>query len=118
MTPAEREFVVRRFAETRERLLRTVHGLSREQMVSRPEPGARSVAENVEHITAVENFILELIQKSLQEPADDSKRSSMTDADVLRMVGTVVRRVQAPERALPRNRWPVEELAAVFESTR
>ncbi|HXZ13700.1 MAG TPA: DinB family protein [Candidatus Sulfotelmatobacter sp.] len=118
MTSAEREFVVRRFAETRERLLRTVHGLSREQMVYRPEPGAWSVAENIEHITAVENFILGLIQKSLQEPAEDSKRSSMTDADVLHMVGTVVRRVQAPERALPRNRWPVEELAAVFESTR
>jgi uncharacterized damage-inducible protein DinB len=118
MTPAEREFVLRRFAETRERLLQTVHGLSREQLLYRPKPGRWSVAENVEHLAAVEQHIVGAIKETLQAPADLAKGSAMEDAEILRMVGTVVRAVQAPPRALPRSRWPCEQLAQEFESIR
>lgn len=118
MTPAEREYVLRRFAETRERLLHTVQGLSREQMEYKPEPRTWSVADNVEHITAVERHLIGAIQKSLQEPPDDTKRCAMTDAQVLQFVGSRENRVEAPPQARPKSRWPVEELEREFESTR
>lgn len=39
VTPAEREYLLTQLAETRERVLRTLQGLSREQLVYCPEAG-------------------------------------------------------------------------------
>jgi uncharacterized damage-inducible protein DinB len=118
MTSEEREFAIKQLDQTRERLLSVLHGLSRDQLLYRPEPGRWSIAENVEHLVVVEKRLVSAIDKLLQEPPDLSKRCSMDDSEVLRQIGTVVNRVQAPERSLPTSRWPAEELSHEFETTR
>jgi uncharacterized damage-inducible protein DinB len=118
MTPAERETLLMRFAETRERVSRNVHGLSKEQMLYRPEPGQWSVAEIVEHLVVVENHLVSEIEKLVKLQPDPSKRNAMADADVFAQAGTVLRRIEAPVGAVPTFRWPPEELLSEFETTR
>jgi uncharacterized damage-inducible protein DinB len=118
MTPAERETLLMRFAETRERVLRNLRGLSPEQMLYRPEPSQWSVAEIVEHLVVVENHLVGEIEKLVQRQPDFSKQSAMADADVFTQAGTTVRRIEAPAGAVPTFRWPPEELLREFETTR
>jgi hypothetical protein len=118
MTSTEREFALNQLDQSRERLLRAVHGLSSPQLLFRPEPGRWSIAENIEHLVVVEKFLVGAIEKLLLEPPDISKRPSLEDAQVIAKVGTVVDRVQAPPRALPTSRWPTEELLREFQTAR
>lgn len=118
MTPAERETLLMRFAETRERVMRNLHGLSPEQMLYRPDTGQWSVAEIVEHLVIVENHLVGEIEKLVQGQPDPSKRSAMADGDVFAQAGTVLRRIQAPAGAVPTFRWPPEELLREFETAR
>jgi hypothetical protein len=118
MTPAERQSALARLAESRDHLLRTARGLSREQLLYRSDPARWSVAENIEHLVVVENFVVGTIEKLLQQPPDLAKRSPMTDEQLVAQIETVVERAQAPPRALPSSRWPPEELLPEFEKAR
>ncbi|HXX20755.1 MAG TPA: DinB family protein [Candidatus Acidoferrum sp.] len=120
MTTAERETVLKNLVESRERLLRTAQGLSREQLHYRPAPGRWTVAENIEHLTFVEGRVLALIQKSLSEGPAPNKRSAFEGKDTA-MVADVAGRVtrfQAPEYIQPNGRWPDDQLLKEFEAAR
>ncbi|HWZ45014.1 MAG TPA: DinB family protein [Candidatus Saccharimonadales bacterium] len=118
MTPSERDFALNQLDQTRERLLRAAQGLSREQLLYRPEPGRWSVADNVEHLVVAEGRLIGLMEKLLQEPPDLITRSALDDGQVVAKVGTVESRVQSPEHALPTSRWSTEDLLPEFEKTR
>lgn len=120
MTAAERETILKELAESRERLLRTVQGLSREQLHYRPAPGRWTVAECVEHIATVEGRVLGLIQKTLSEGPAPSKRSAMEgkDSALVEDVAGRITRFQAPEFLAPRGQWPDEQLLKEFEAAR
>jgi uncharacterized damage-inducible protein DinB len=120
MTSSERELILRNLAESRERLLATVQGLSREQLHYRSAPGRWTVAENVEHLTFVEGRVLGLIQKSLSEGPTPGKRSAFEgkeDALVEDIAGRITR-FQAPEHIRPIGRWPDDQLLKEFEAAR
>lgn len=120
MTASERDTILKNLADSRERLLRTVLGLSREQLHYRPAAGRWTVAENVEHLTFVEGRVLGLIRKTLSEGPSPSKRSSMDGRDSA-LVGDVAGRItrfQAPEYLQPSGRWPDQELLKEFEAAR
>jgi uncharacterized damage-inducible protein DinB len=118
LTHAERSFAVKQLDQSRTRLLQVLDGLSADQLLYRPEPGRWSIAENVEHLVVVEKRLVDAISKLLNEPADLSKTCSMSDAEVVWRIGTVVDRVQSPDRALPTLRWPAETLLHEFETAR
>lgn len=120
MTAAERETVLRNLAESRERLLRAVHGLSREQLHYRPAPGRWTVAENVEHLTFVEGRVLLLIEKCLSEGPNSTKRSVFEgkEKEMVEDIAGRITRFQAPEYIQPTGRWPDEQLVKEFEATR
>jgi uncharacterized damage-inducible protein DinB len=107
MTAAEREGVLKYLAESRERLLRTTQELSQEQLHYRPAPGRWTVAECVEHITAVEGAVLGLIQKSLSEGPRPEKRSAFAgkDGPLVEDIAGRITRFQAPDFLVPRHRW-------------
>jgi hypothetical protein len=104
--------------DTRDGVLRMLDGLSSEQLLYRPEPGRWSVAENMEHVIVVEKRLLTAIEKLLPEPPDLTTQPAMSDQEVLHQIGTVINRVQSPERSLPTSRWPAEELSKEFETAR
>jgi uncharacterized damage-inducible protein DinB len=120
MTAAERETVLKHLAESRERLLGTVGGLSPEQLHYRPTPGRWTVSEIVEHLTTAEGRVLGLIQKTLSEGPNPAKRSTMEGQDSALIEGVVgrIQRVQAPEYLQPKGRWPDDQLLNAFEATR
>jgi uncharacterized damage-inducible protein DinB len=118
MTPTEREFAISQLDQTRERLLQTLQGLSPDQLLYRPQPSCWSVAENVEHLIVVEKRLVGAIEKLLQQPPDFLKRPSMSDQEVIQIIGTVAEPVQAPEQTLPTLRWPADDLSSEFEATR
>jgi uncharacterized damage-inducible protein DinB len=120
MTAAERETVLRDLAESRARLVRTMEGLSREQLHYQAAPGRWTVAEIVEHVIFVEGRVHGLIQKSLSEGPAPSKRSVMEGKDSELVTNTTGRepRFQAPEPIWPCGRWPDERLLKEFETTR
>jgi uncharacterized damage-inducible protein DinB len=118
ISAAEREFVLKLLHQAREELLRMMEGLSSEQLVYRSEPGRWSVADNVEHVVVVEKRLVGAIERLLNEPPDLVTQSVWNDQEVLRRIGTVVERAQAPESALPTSRWPAEQLLQEFETAR
>jgi uncharacterized damage-inducible protein DinB len=118
MTPAERELALNQLAESRERLLRTVHGLSETQLTYKPRPDRWSVADLIEHLAVVETRILGLIQQSLATAPDPSKRGAMTDEALVEDVACRVTRFQAPEFLAPTGRWTAEQRVPEFEAAR
>lgn len=118
ITQSERTFAVKQLDQSRQRLLRILKGLSPDQLLYRPEPERWSIAENVEHVVMVEKRLVGAIDKLLQEPADFSKQSAVSDAELVWQVSTVVEPLKAPDRAQPSLRWPAETLLQEFETAR
>lgn len=120
MSPGERETILKNLAESRERLLGTVRGLSPDQLHYRPAPGRWTVAECVEHITTVEGRVLALIQMTLSQGPAGSKRSAFEgkEDEMVRNVAGRITRFQAPDFLLPHGQWPDEQLLKEFEAAR
>ena len=68
MQPEERELALRQLAESRERLIQTVDGLSSEQLGFRPAEDRWSVADCVEHITVVESLVFNRVRAGEMPP--------------------------------------------------
>lgn len=121
MDAKERQFVVEHLAQSRERLVLTIEGLSDEQRNFRPGEDRWSIADCVEHVTVVESSVLGSIQKVLQTPPEEALRSEVQGKDqlILERVPARERRVKGPAEAMPQGRWPeFEELVRQFEATR
>jgi DinB superfamily len=123
----EREFVLLHLAESRERLVEAVQGLSAEQLRFRPAEDRWSVADCVEHVTVLEAAVFKLLQKSIQTPPDPGKETQrLPEANVSRMDRIILERLPlrdvpapSPSDMLPSGRWPdFEELMRQFEATR
>ena len=118
ITPAEREAMFVRFSETRDLVHRTAQGLTPHQLQYRPDANRWSVAENLEHITIVEQNILAGLARTLPMPPTPEKKSAVTDEQLLAHFGRVVQPLTAPERLLPTSRWPVANLLNEFDAAR
>lgn len=117
MTSPERERLAAYLAETRVILLRTASGLSPAQFQYKPAPDRWSVAECLEHIIIVENFLLANIKKTLQQPAATST-PAMTDDGMVQAVLNRSFRMKGPDRVMPTSRWTHDQLLSEFEATR
>lgn len=115
ITPAERDTLFVRFSETRELVRRTAQGLTPEQLQYRPDASRWTLAENLEHITIVEQYILAGLTRALQQPPDPNKKSALTDEQLL---GRVVQPITAPEPLRPTARWPLANLTDEFDAAR
>jgi DinB superfamily len=121
MTPADREFALKGLDDSRERLLRMLSGLSREQLAFRPAPDRWSVAENLEHVIVAEKFVVGRLEGSPQQAADSPNHSRWEGRDeplVRKLAEERGDRFQAPEPFRPIGRWPTETLVGAFEAAR
>ena len=120
MDNLERERVLRYLADSRDMLLSAADGLSAEQRCFRAAEDRWSVADCIEHLSVVENFILTTIERMLAEaPGAEKPDTGGKDEAVLTKVPGRGVRVKGPAAVMPTGRWPdFEELLGVFESTR
>ena len=121
MEKAERELILQHLEASRARLLAVVEGLSTEQLDFRPAEGRWSVADCVEHLTVVENFVWNSMHRVLEGPPEIAKRAEVQGKEelILSRVPARVIRVKGPEPVMPKRRWPeFSELLRQFDAAR
>ena len=119
MEKAERKFLVLYLAQSRERLLDAVEGLSKEQQRFRPAPHRWSVADCVEHVSIVEKMVVKEIQTVVLQPPQPSVVASLPDDVILDGVPNRSSRCASPPEAFPNKRWTdFDQLLRQFEAAR
>jgi hypothetical protein len=119
MEDHERQLVVDQLTASRDRLLGLADGLTAEEWTFRPAEGRWSTAECLEHVMRVEDRILGVIEKKLQEGTPGLAKARVDDAVVARAIPDRTIRREAPEPVRPTGHWPdANELVAAFRKTR
>jgi hypothetical protein len=103
LTREERSVAVKNLEDSRDALIKDVKGLSDAQLHFKTAPDRWSVAECVEHIALAESKIFQLVNMTLQAPADPSKRDSVkvTDQQLLASLVDRSHKSTAPEMLKP-----------------
>jgi DinB superfamily len=121
MNKDERQLVLEQLASSEARLLELVDGLTPEQWYFRETPERWSIAENIEHVIAFENFITGVIAKVMEEPAQLEKKGAAAGKEHLVLGLAKARSVKfsAREVVRPMGRWPdTAEMVAELRRTR
>lgn len=107
ISDAERKMVVDYMKDTKERLIKDVTGLTQEQLNFKATPTSWSVAECLEHIAFSEGALFGMLQGTLKEAANPSRRSEvkMTDDQVKGMISSRERKVKTQEMFEPKNQF-------------
>ncbi|ADY28920.1 MULTISPECIES: DinB family protein [Cellulophaga] len=104
---ADKELVVTEMTRTSKKLLKTIKGLSSEQLNFKASPESWSVAECVEHIAISESSIFSVVEKAVQVPADASKRKEVkfTDDEVIGVMLNRKNKAKAPSAIEPSGKF-------------
>ena len=88
LTDEERSKAMEHLKKTNTELLKTVKGLSEEQLNYKPTEDAWSIANCIEHIAISENNIFGIVEMTLKNDPDPSLRSEvkMSDDQVLGLI--------------------------------
>ena len=103
------------------RLLELVRGLTPAQWNFRETPERWSIAQNIEHVIVLENFIVQKVTEVLEQPADTTKKDAVAGKDslVFGLAESRNAKLIAREAARPMGRWPdTSELVAELRRTR
>ena len=106
--------------QTRDLFLRSVSGLTEEQLYWKASPDKWSVAQVAEHITAAESFIRGAIEESMKAPASAEMLADARKEKMIRqMITDRSRKFEAPEPIQPTNRFgSVPATIAKFKTER
>jgi uncharacterized damage-inducible protein DinB len=120
LSQADKNEGLAQLERTRNGVLEATKGLSEAQWKFKPAPDRWSVAEVVEHIAVVEDFLLKnTSEKVMQAPAGKPDRDyKSTDKFVLTAVSDRSQKVQAPEPVVPTGRWTHREALEQFLKAR
>ncbi|HYO80555.1 MAG TPA: DinB family protein [Bryobacteraceae bacterium] len=120
LSDAERNEGLAQLGRTRTAVVEATKGLSEAQWKYKPAPDRWSVAEVVEHMAIVEEFLLKnTAEKVMQAPAGNPDRDNKsTDKFVLTAVSDRSQKVQAPEPVVPTGRWTHRESLEQFLKAR
>jgi DinB family protein len=101
----ERKYAATLMKDSKTDLLKAVRDLSDEQLNFKPAPDHWSVRECVYHIAITEKDLWELVEKSLQQPANPEKRTDikMTDDQLVKMMEDKSFKIKTSESPEPKN---------------
>lgn len=105
--------IAKELERTQARLLASVEGLSDEQWNFKAAPDRWSIGECVEHITASEPFIRNMIGAAMKKELTAEAVKAGTQKDEMISKGLVDRsqKFKAPEPLIPTNRFPFQAAA-------
>ena len=120
LTEADKKEGLAQLERTRAGVVQATKGLSEAQWKFKPGPDRWSVAEVLEHIALVEEYLLEnTSQKVMAAPAGRADRDyKRTDKFVLSAISDRTRKAQAPEPVVPSGRWSPQQALEQFLKTR
>jgi hypothetical protein len=121
LSEEDREFGAKHLEQTRDAIVEATNGLTEAQWRFKPAPERWSVAECLEHIAVVEDFLFEMVtDQVIKSPAGPGVEGDPKETDklVLAKVSDRSQRFQAPEPVRPQDRWatPEETLEHFLES--
>lgn len=104
LTAEERKFAIDELSKSKENLLNSIKGLSKEQLNFKSSPTSWSIAECTEHLAISENNLWGALEGCLKQPADPARRGEVksTDADVLKMITGRTQKVKTSEMFEPK----------------
>jgi hypothetical protein len=104
LTEQERKFAWDELTRTKENLLNSIKGLSKEQLNYKATPTSWSIAECTEHLAISENNIWGAFDGCMKAPADPAKRSELkfSDTDLMKMITDRSFKVKTNERFEPK----------------
>jgi len=118
----ERAFAVKHLNDTQDYMLKTLKGLSEEQLNFKPDAGSWSVAECLRHITISESALWgNFMTQPLSVDADPSRRSEvqMSDQQLVGMIESREQKVKTFPPFEPENKpEPVKEVIKEFKKLR
>ena len=85
LSSKERRFLVQHLKDTKTDFLRSVKGLSKEQLHFKPAASALSIKECMEQLAQIEDSLWAVASVALQQPPDQHKAPTPTDAAVLHL---------------------------------
>jgi uncharacterized damage-inducible protein DinB len=104
LTAEERKFAMDELNRTKENLLNSIKGLSKEQLNFKSTPTSWSIAECTEHLAISEGNLWGALDGALKAPADPAKRAEVkfSDADLLKMITDRTNKIKTPEMFEPK----------------
>lgn len=104
LTAEERKFALDELAKTKEAFLKSMKGLSKEQLSFKSSPTSWSIAECAEHIAISEGNLWGALEGTLKSPADPSRRGEVksSDAEVLGIITSRANKVKTQEAFEPK----------------
>jgi hypothetical protein len=121
LSKEERKKAIENLKVSQVELQNQIKGLSEEQLNFKATTEAWSIAECVEHIAISENNIFGIVQMTLQEEPDPSKRSEvqMTDEQVLGLITSRDQKVKTRKEFEPTNSFgSYDETVSAFNEKR
>ena len=121
LTDAEREFAVKELTKSHDHFLNTLEGLNEEQLNYKVTDDSWSIAECAEHIAISENMIFGMMQGTLAQEPDPSKRSEVkvTDEGLIAMIEDRSNKVKTSEPFEPSGKYgSFEETVEEFKTKR
>src|SRR4051794_12776739 len=121
LTAEERNRALEYLKQTQKDFLASIDGVSEAQWKFKAAPDRWSIAETAEHIAVTEQFIWELVTKTMKSPATPEKKAEVKGKEemIMAKIPDRSRKAQAPEPLKPTGRWATREAVAKdFESTR
>ncbi len=121
LTDAEREFAVKELTKSHDHFLNTLEGLNEEQLNYKVTDDSWSIAECAEHIAISENMIFDMMQGTLAQEPDPSKRAEVkvTDEGLIAMIEDRSKKVKTGEPFEPSGKYgSFEETVEEFKTKR
>ena len=81
LTKEERDFAINELRSSRNNLLSSINGLSEVQLNYKSSESSWSIAQCAEHITIFENQVFEILEESLELPANPERREGVKNTD-------------------------------------
>lgn len=121
LSKEEKKYAAGILKETKKYFLKNIKGLSDAQLDFKAAPEKWSIRQCMEHITLSESFLDQLLQGTLNAPANPEKRSEIKikDEDIVTFLTDRSKKVQAPEPIQPKGNFKnTEEMIQQFNAAR
>lgn len=122
LSQAERDFLTSHLEKSRQELLQSIAGLSKEQWNHQPAGGGWSIAQCAEHLAATEDALFGMVTGRLLKlpvAADRARFGRSEDEKVISQAVNRAEKGKAPEILQPGGEFPTpESLAAEFNTRR
>ncbi len=107
LTKEEKRKAITHLKNSQAELIKTIKGLSEEQLAFKPNEETWSIAETVEHIAISENSIFSIVEMSLQSDADPSRRGEvkLSDDQVVGIIRDRSNKVKTRPEFEPKNNF-------------